>query len=65
MNIKKLLGFACWLLAFIVPAHYALLNSEYTSNTHGLIAFLCFVFLVFFGYWLVDSSSARSADHGH
>jgi hypothetical protein len=40
MNIKKIAGLLCWLLA-------------------------SFVFLVFLGYWLVDSSAAKSESHGH
>lgn len=65
MNTKKLIGWACWLLAFLVPARYALLESEHATNIQGLVSFVAFLFLVFFGYWLVDSSAAKSAGHRH
>ena len=66
MNTKKIAGLLCWLLAFLIPARYSLLESETVSNIPGLIAFVSFVFLVFLGYWLVDSASdKKSESHGH
>ena len=65
MNTKKIAGFICWLFAFAIPAHFAFLESEKTGNIPGLIAFVSFVFLVFLGYWLVDSSSSKTESHGH
>ena len=63
---KKISGWACWALAFLIPARVALLETETVSNIPGLIAFVCFVFLVFLGYWLVDSAGdKRSESHGH
>ena len=67
MNIKKIAGLLCWLLAFLVPARFALLETDHlqVQNIPGLIAFVSFVFLVFLGYWLVDSSAAKNESHGH
>lgn len=65
MNTKKIAGFICWLLAFAIPARYSLLESETVGNIPGLIAFVGFVFLVFLGYWLVDSSDSKKESHGH
>ena len=63
--MKKIIGLLCWLLAFLIPARFALLESEKVSNIPGLIAFVSFVFLIFLGYWLVDSASEKNASHGH
>lgn len=63
--MKKTIGLLCWLLAFLIPARFALLESEKVSNIPGLISFVCFVFLVFLGYWLVDSSGDKKKSHGH
>lgn len=65
MNTKKLLGLACWLLAFLVPARYALLETETVDNIPGLISFVAFVVLAFLGYWLVDSSAAKHDHSAH
>ena len=62
---KKFIGWACWLLAFLLPARYALLESEQVSNIPGLIAFVGFVVLIFLGYWFVDSAGDKKASHGH
>jgi hypothetical protein len=62
---KKISGWVCWALAFLVPARFALLESETVSNIPGLIAFVSFVFLVFLGYYLVDSSGDKKESHGH
>lgn len=63
--MKKTIGLLCWLLAFLIPARFALLETEEISNIPGLIAMVSFVFLVFLGYYLVDSSSASKESHGH
>lgn len=64
--MKKIIGLACWLLAFAIPARFALLETEEVNNIPGLIAFVSFVVLVFVGYFLVDSAnSAGSQSHGH
>ena len=65
MNTKKLIGMACWLLAFLLPARYSLVESEQASNLGGLVWFLAFLFLMFLGFWLVESSAAKRAYHGH
>ncbi|HRH39475.1 MAG TPA: hypothetical protein PK760_14075 [Flavobacteriales bacterium] len=65
MNTKKIIGLLCWLLAFAIPARYALLESETVGNIPGLISFVSFMFLIFIGYYLVDSSSDKKASHGH
>lgn len=64
MNTKRLLGLACWLIAFLVPFQPALLSTEEVSNTVGLISFLAMLVLVFAGYILVDGSSAAGKAHG-
>lgn len=63
--MKKTIGLLCWLLAFLIPARFALLETEEISNIPGLIAMVSFVFLVFLGYYLVDSSSTSKESHGH
>lgn len=67
MNTKKIAGLLCWLLAFLIPARFALLETDTLEvrNIPGLIAFVSFVFLVFLGYWLVDSSADKKESHGH
>ena len=70
MNTKKLIGFACWLIAFIIPAKWGLLETEHTlnqdgttNNILGLAAFVAFVVLVFIGYILVDGAKSQKAEH--
>jgi hypothetical protein len=65
MNTRKLIGLLFWLLAFAVPAHYALLSTEEVSNITGLVSFVAFMVLVFLGYWLVDSSDSGKAESHH
>lgn len=65
MNTKKIIGLLCWLLAFAIPARYSLLESETVGNIPGLIAFVSFMFLIFIGYYLVDSSGSKNESHGH
>ena len=75
MNVKKILGFALWLLAFAIPFQFALLNTEevvtadgHADNIKGLASFVGMMVLVFAGYMLVDSASApkqTGGGHGH
>ncbi|MCB9169550.1 MAG: hypothetical protein H6594_04265 [Flavobacteriales bacterium] len=71
MNVKKLLGLLCWLLAFTLPFQYAMLSPDEITqpdgtpnNTVGLISFVAMLALVFIGYALVDSSGSK-APQGH
>ncbi|MCB0772962.1 MAG: hypothetical protein KJZ58_12525 [Flavobacteriales bacterium] len=65
MNTRKLIGFACWLLALLIPFQHALLSTEDVSNSVGLISFVALVALVFLGYFLVDGASTAEEGHGH
>ena len=53
MNTKKIIGLLCWLLAFAIPARFALLETEHVENIPGLIAFVGFVFLICLRYFFV------------
>lgn len=69
MNSKKLIGLLCWLAAFAIPFHSALLSTEQLGKedggqVKGLIAFVAFLILIFTGYIFVDGSSKKSA-HSH
>lgn len=67
MNIKRILGFACMLLAFLVPFQFSMLNVDDMNNAVGVLGFLGFMALLFAGYALVDSSypqpEAVESDH--
>ncbi len=63
--MKKIIGFTCWLIAFLIPAHWALLETDGVSNMPGLFAFVSFVVLVFAGYWFVDSAPSKTSSEGH
>lgn len=64
--MKKIIGIALWLIAFLIPFQYALLETEDVGNITGLISFVAMLALIFIGYVLVDSASAQaSGDHGH
>jgi uncharacterized membrane protein YccF (DUF307 family) len=70
--MKKIIGLALWLLAFLIPFKYAILNTDdlvlengRSNNTVGLISFLAMIALIFIGYWLVDSSSKKPSAEGH
>ena len=64
--MKKIIGIALWLIAFLIPFQYALLDTEDVGNITGLISFVAMLALIFIGYALVDSASAQaSGDHGH
>ncbi|MCC6840642.1 MAG: hypothetical protein IT230_10830 [Flavobacteriales bacterium] len=65
MNKRKLLGYAVWLVAFLIPLQPSILDTEGISNTVGVISFVALVVLVFLGYWLVDGAEAPKAEHGH
>jgi hypothetical protein len=66
MNKRKILGFALWLLAFLVPFQPSLLSTDGISNTVGLLSFIAMVALVFAGYILVDAANAaEKAKHNH
>lgn len=73
--MKKLIGLALWLLAFLIPFRYAILDTEdllqpdgSIDNIKGLLSFVAMIALLFTGYALVDSASPKpGADdsHGH
>ena len=66
MNTKLIIGYLCWLLAFIVPFQSALLSTEEVANVTGLISFVVMLVLLFTGYILVDGANAAAkAKHGH
>jgi uncharacterized membrane protein len=65
MNTKKIIGIVLWLVAFAIPARCGLLETEEVSNITGLIGFVAFIFLLFVGYYLVDSSSSSTSADGH
>ena len=68
MNIRKIIGFALWLLAFLIPFQSAILSTEEIGNVKGLVSFVALVILVFVGYILVDGANAAEkakAGHGH
>ncbi len=73
--MKKLIGLALWLLAFLIPFRYAILETGdlvqedgNTDNITGLVNFVAMLALLFIGYFLVDSASAKPGtqdSHGH
>jgi len=65
--MKKYIGLALWLLAFLIPFRYALLSTEDVGNITGLLSFVVFLALVFIGYALVDSApkATEGGHHGH
>ena len=66
MNTKLIIGYLCWLVAFIVPFQPALLSTEEVANVTGLISFLVMLVLLFTGYILVDGAhAAAKAKNGH
>lgn len=70
MNTKKLIGLLCWLAAFAIPFHSALLSTEELGKqdggqVKGLVAFVAFVALIFMGYIFVDGSATKKAPHSH
>lgn len=68
MNKRKIIGYALWLLAFLIPFQSALLSTEDIGNVKGLISFVVLLALIFTGYILVDGANAAEkakAGHGH
>jgi hypothetical protein len=73
--MKKLIGLGLWLLAFLIPFRYAILDSTdlvqadgTTDNIKGLLSFVAMLALLFVGYFLVDSASHQPGaedTHGH
>jgi len=67
MNTRKLIGLACWLLAFAIPFGPSILNTKGVDNITGLLSFVATITLIFLGYWLVDSAAVKphSDSNGH
>lgn len=67
MNTRKLIGLACWLLAFALPFGPSILNTQGVDNVTGLLSFVATITLIFLGYWLVDSSKPQptAENNGH
>lgn len=73
--MKKTIGLVLWLLAFLIPFRYAILETDdvvtadgRANNTVGLISFIAMLALLFIGYALVDSAGnakAPTEGHGH
>ena len=70
--MKKIIGFALWLLAFLIPFKYAILNTDdvvmedgRADNITGLLAFVAMIALIFTGYALVDSAGKKAPAEGH
>ncbi|MBL7938733.1 MAG: hypothetical protein JNL43_05175 [Flavobacteriales bacterium] len=73
--MKKLIGLALWLLAFLIPFRYAILDTGdllqedgSIDNIKGLLSFVVMLGLLFAGYALVDSSGPKPGSeeaHGH
>jgi len=64
--MKKLIGYALWLVALLIPFQFALLSTDGVGNMTGLWSFLAMLALFFTGYALVDSSNAPSSEgQGH
>lgn len=73
-TMKKTIGLALWLLAFLIPFRYAILDTGdlvqedgTTDNVKGLISFLAMLIMLFVGYALVDSAGPKAGEgsHGH
>ena len=70
MNTRKIIGYALWLLAFLIPFQSAILSTDEIGNVKGLISFIVLVVLIFVGYILVDGANAADKakaghEHGH
>jgi hypothetical protein len=68
MNKRRIIGYLCWLAAFLIPFQSALLSTEEIGNVRGLISFVVLVALLFLGYILVDGANAADkakASHAH
>lgn len=73
MHMKKIIGLALWLLAFLIPFRFAILDTDdvivqetgRANNTLGLISFIAMLALLFIGYWMVDSAAKQPGSEGH
>ena len=70
--MKKLIGIGLWLLAFAIPFRFAILDSKdvvleggAADNITGLLSFVAVIALLFGGYALVDSASAKPSSEDH
>ncbi|MBK8227432.1 MAG: hypothetical protein IPK70_09695 [Flavobacteriales bacterium] len=72
--MKKFIGLALWLHAFLIPFRFSILDTDEVvkesgraDNTMGLISFVAMLALLFIGYALVDSAGKQPSaeDHGH
>ncbi len=73
--MKKMIGLAMWLVAFLLPFRFAILDTDdlvqpdgTINNIKGLLSFVAMVALLFAGYAMVDSSKKQDtggAAHGH
>jgi hypothetical protein len=72
--MKKMIGFALWLAALLIPFRSAILDTQEVvfedgraNNTVGLISFVAMLILFFIGYALVDSAGNKATEgqHGH
>lgn len=73
--MKKLIGLALWLLAFLIPFRYAILDTDdllqpdgSIDNIKGLLHFVFMLALLFTGYALIDSAEPKTdtgESHGH
>ena len=58
MNIRRIIGYVIWFLAFLIPFQASILSTEEVGNVKGLISFVALVVMVFVGYILVDGAGA-------
>ncbi len=68
MNTRKIIGYALWLLAFLIPFQSSILSTEGVEEVKALISFVALVIMIFVGYFLVDGANAAEkakAGHGH
>ncbi|HQV39049.1 MAG: hypothetical protein IPO60_05570 [Flavobacteriales bacterium] len=68
MNTRKIIGYALWLLAFLIPFQSSILSTEDVGEVKGLVSFVALVTMIFIGYFLVDGANAADkakAGHGH
>ncbi len=73
--MKKIIGLVLWLLAFLLPFKYAILDTDEVvlengraDNILGLLSFVAMLALLFAGYALIDGAGAAktgSGSHGH
>ncbi|MBL7962301.1 MAG: hypothetical protein JNM31_00525 [Flavobacteriales bacterium] len=61
--MKKYIGYLLWLLAFLVPFRFALLDTDSVGNIKGLFSFVVMLVLIFVGYALVDGAKKANAGH--